>query len=164
MPWIYAAVAIGGSLINSASQNEAAGQNARQGALNNQQQSAPSFTPTAEAAQQAQVQNPSAAGTQLRAPEPTPGAGSGQPSAGSQPQTGGLDLDLGSEGGGGGSGAFSNVNQAVQLGTTLQQLFSQQQAQGQNARAQALAGSRLGPSQQFQPTALDPRLQQLLGG
>ena len=61
------------------------------------------------------------------------------------------------------STSMNNVNQALQMGLTLQQIFQNEQQRGAAARAQAIAGMQnRGAAPQYQPSALDPRLQQIM--
>lgn len=156
MPWVGAAVAIGGSLISASAQRSAAKKNAEAAAAGSKAGQGQQFQPTATAAQQKPTelsQNPS---EQMRLEQATSGQTPPTP-----PQN---------TGGGGGSNTLNNVNQAAQLGLTLQQIA--QMNSGASARAQALsAAPRGGSSVQYQPTAgnnpatvgQDPRLQSLLG-
>jgi hypothetical protein len=161
MPWILAAAAVGSALIGSQQQGQASGAGQRQSSIaGRQQQGGQAFTPTAQNAQ-SQIQGPyeSLAGEMSRRnqgqpaqPPPLPGAAGGG-GGGQTP-------------GGGGGNTMKNINQAAQLGATLQSIFKNEQQAGAGQRSQALAARPQGtPMQGYQPTAMnqmDPRLQQLM--
>lgn len=66
------------------------------------------------------------------------------------------------------SNTLANVNDAVQTGATLQQIFSSEQDRRRARTNAALANApRPGPATPYQPTAsgmMDPRLSQIYGG
>lgn len=156
MAWIVAVAGIASTLLNAQQQGQASGASSRAAGLQAaSEQAGANFTPTAQAAQQSLAGDSPSSGPEIESLAPPPEPQAPEPASAAD------------------GGSLSNINQAAQLGATLQQALQSQRASGENSRAQALAGARPGPAPQYQPTAgarpgpiigQDPRLQQLFRG
>jgi hypothetical protein len=143
MPWIIAGAAILGTAANISSQNQANKANRTSSALQSAGNRIPAtnYTPTATA------NRPPAGAMDFDSLGPPV---ANQTAASAPPPSGG------------GGNTLGNINNAVQLGATLQSIFRNE---GDRRRAMSSQAQLPRPQQMapYQPTAYDPRLQQILG-